>query len=196
MRGVRFLLEYAKAEEHLRAWRIRSTVVVFGSARVMPGGSRDPKSATAPLPPGVAPRPGPRSAHWYEEARLFYRIASERGGALTDDEAPRQRHRDGRRARDHGGRQPGAYEAGAPSIGFNITLATRAGAERLFDAGPDLPLPLLRHAQDAPRHARQRARVFPGGLDARRAVRDPDAAPDRQGRRSRSCCSTGPIGSG
>ena len=34
MRGVRFLLEYAKAEQELRAWGVRSTVVVFGSARV------------------------------------------------------------------------------------------------------------------------------------------------------------------
>ncbi len=30
MRGVRFLLEYAKAEEALRAWSVRSTIVVFG----------------------------------------------------------------------------------------------------------------------------------------------------------------------
>ena len=37
MRGVRFLLEYAKAEEHLRAWGVRSTIVVFGSARVRRG---------------------------------------------------------------------------------------------------------------------------------------------------------------
>lgn len=34
MRGVRFLLEYAKAEDALRAWGVRSTIVVFGSARI------------------------------------------------------------------------------------------------------------------------------------------------------------------
>ena len=39
MRGVRFLLEYAKAEEHLRTWGVRSTIVVFGSARVRENGS-------------------------------------------------------------------------------------------------------------------------------------------------------------
>jgi hypothetical protein len=38
MRGVRFLLEYAKAEEALRAWGVRSTVVVFGSARIRENG--------------------------------------------------------------------------------------------------------------------------------------------------------------
>ena len=32
MRGVRFLMEYEKAEEALKAWGVRSTIVVFGSA--------------------------------------------------------------------------------------------------------------------------------------------------------------------
>ena len=59
MRGVRFLLEYAKAEEALRAWGIRSMIVVFGSARVREDG------------------PAPQSS-WYREARAFGRIVSER----------------------------------------------------------------------------------------------------------------------
>src|SRR5262245_10168484 len=62
MRGVRFQLEYAKAEEALRAWSVRSTIVVFGSARMRENG------------------PG-RQPFWYGEARNFGRIASERGGA-------------------------------------------------------------------------------------------------------------------
>ena len=33
MRGVRFLLEYSKAEEALRRWHVRSTLVMFGTAR-------------------------------------------------------------------------------------------------------------------------------------------------------------------
>ena len=105
MRGVRFLLEYAKAEEILRAWGVRSTVVVFGSARVREDG------------------PG-REAYWYRQARSLGRIISERGGALT---------RNGDGTRDNvvatgGGpgimeaANRGAFEAGAPSIGFNITL--------------------------------------------------------------------------
>jgi hypothetical protein len=38
MRGVRFLLEYAKAEEALRNWSVRSTIVASGSARARENG--------------------------------------------------------------------------------------------------------------------------------------------------------------
>src|SRR5438067_3160954 len=82
MRGVRLQLEYAKVEERLRAWVVRSTIVVFGSARVLPRGSQDQAESTATLPPGAVPRAGDQSARWYEEAQRFGRIASERGGAL------------------------------------------------------------------------------------------------------------------
>src|SRR5205823_4478416 len=123
MRGVRLQLEYDKAEERLRAWVVRSTIVVFGSARVLPGGSSQAAISTAQLPPGAVRRPGEQSARWYDEARRFGRIASERGGAL--------RSRDG--VRDNviatgGGpgimeaANRGASEASTPSIGFNIGL--------------------------------------------------------------------------
>jgi uncharacterized protein (TIGR00730 family) len=104
MRGVRFLLEYAKAEEILRAYSIRSTIVVFGSARVREDGPN-------------------RQGFWYAEARAFGRIASERGGALKPEGAIRDN------VISTGGgpgimeaANRGASEAGAPSIGFNITL--------------------------------------------------------------------------
>lgn len=104
MRGVRFMLEYEKAEEYLRAWGVRSTIVVFGSARIREDG---PSHARA----------------WYEAARAFGRLASTRGGAL----APAGGVRDNVIATGGG---PGVMEAacrgaadvGAPSIGFNISL--------------------------------------------------------------------------
>jgi uncharacterized protein (TIGR00730 family) len=104
MRGVRFQLEYAKAEEFLRAWGVRSTIVVFGSARVTPD------------------KPGKWGA-WYEAARTFGRIASERGGAL----APENGLRDNVIATGGGpgimeAACRGAADAGAPSIGFNVSL--------------------------------------------------------------------------
>lgn len=103
-RGVRFLLEYEKADQALKAEKIASTIVVFGSARIKEDG------------PGKQPL-------WYREARRFGRIASERGGALCD-------HGGARRNVIATGGGPGAMEAanrgardaGAPSIGFNITL--------------------------------------------------------------------------
>lgn len=99
MRDIRFALEYSKAELGLRDWGIRSTVIVFGSARLLPDTPR------------------------YDAARAFARIASERGGAL----APHHRWRDNVIATGGGGgimeaANRGAMEAGAPSIGFNIAL--------------------------------------------------------------------------
>src|SRR5260370_3625761 len=82
MRGVRLQLEYEKAEERLRAWVVRSTSVVFGSARVRPRESGHKAESRATLSPGAVPRPGDQSARWDEEARRFGRIASERGGGL------------------------------------------------------------------------------------------------------------------
>ena len=61
MRGVRLQLEYEKAEQLLRAWTVRSTVVVFGSARVLSQENGDPSVSTATLPAKAAPRaPAPR----------------------------------------------------------------------------------------------------------------------------------------
>jgi hypothetical protein len=165
MRGLRFQLEYAKAEELLRAWGIRSTVVVFGSARIMPGGSPDPKSATAPLPPGATPRPGSRSAFWYDEARRFARIVSERGGALN----PVDGIRDNVIATGGGpgimeAANRGAYDAGAPSIGFNIMLPREQ--EPNAYSTPDLTFQFHYFAMRKMHFAMRAAAlvVFPGGF--------------------------------
>ena len=106
MRGVRLQLEYAKVEEKLRAWGVRSTIVVFGSHQVNEDGP-------------------PRHQSWYQQTRAFARIASQQGGAIgTNGKA-----RDNVIATGGGpglmeAANRGASDAGAPSIGFNIALAT------------------------------------------------------------------------
>lgn len=104
MRGVRFLLEFAKPDEAMSAWGVRSTIVVFGSARIREDGSADHQ-------------------RWYAAARAFGALASKLGGAMM---SPRhERHNvictgGGPGVMEAANR--GATDAGAPSIGLNITL--------------------------------------------------------------------------
>ncbi|ABI78436.1 conserved hypothetical protein TIGR00730 [Hyphomonas neptunium ATCC 15444] len=104
MRGARFMMEYAKAEEFLRRERVRTTLVAFGSARIREDGN-------------------PWQARTYAAARTFGRIASERGGALCED----GQWRDNVIATGGGpgimeAANRGARDAGAVTIGFNIQL--------------------------------------------------------------------------
>src|SRR4051812_36835116 len=77
MRAFRFGLEYAKAELLLRDWGIRSTIIVFGSARCL-----SPEEA-AGLPRDRRTPHVETQLTRYEAARQFGRLVSERGGALA-----------------------------------------------------------------------------------------------------------------
>ena len=141
MRGVRFLLEYAKAEELLRLANIRSTIVVFGSARTKP------------------------SHRWYKAAREFGRIASLRGGACNPDDKERNNviaTGGGPGTMEAANR--GAADADAPSIGFNIQLPHEQEPNRY--STPDLTFQFHYFAMRK-MHLAMRANglvVFPGGF--------------------------------
>jgi uncharacterized protein (TIGR00730 family) len=124
MRAIRFALEYGKAELALRDWGIRSTIIVFGGARV-PSPEQAEAAAEAAGTDAereLAARLQQRSG-FYRIAREFARIASQHGGAF----APKNRWRDNVIATGGGpgimeAANRGASDVGAPSIGFNITL--------------------------------------------------------------------------
>ncbi len=142
-RGIRFQLEYMKAEESLRAKNIESSVVVFGSARVREGDG----------------------SGWYEAAREFGRICSEKGGAKDGHDTPRQNviaTGGGPGIMEAANR--GAHDAGAMSIGYNITLTFEQEPNPY--STPDLTFRFHYFAMRKMHFAMRAAAlvVFPGGF--------------------------------
>ena len=165
MRALRFALEYAKAELSLRDWGVRSTIIVFGGARVP-----SPEFIASLAPPQTEEEQREldqlnRKLRWYEAAQEFGRIASERRGAR----APHDRWRDNVIATGGGpgimeAANRGAWEAGAPSIGFNITLPLEQQPNRF--STPELTFRFHYFAMRK-MHLAMRANalvVFPGGF--------------------------------
>jgi len=124
LRGIRLQLEYDKPEVLLREWGVRSTIIVFGSARIpSPERARAIRKAAGGKLEPKAEALLERHLGYYNASREFGRIASERGGAF----APVDRWRDNVIATGGGpgvmeAANRGAHDVGAPTIGFNINL--------------------------------------------------------------------------
>ncbi len=146
MRGARFMMEYAKAEEHMRARRIRSTIVVFGSARIRENG-------------------GDWQSKVYGAARRFAHIASERGGALADREGWRENvimTGGGPGVMEAANR--GAQDAGALSIGVNISIPFEQAPNLYISPGLSFKFHYFAMRK---MHLAMRAKalaIFPGGF--------------------------------
>jgi uncharacterized protein (TIGR00730 family) len=141
-RGIRFQLEYQKAEEHLRAWGVETTVVVFGSARVGPG----------------------EGTGWYEGARDFAKLCSLEGGAKHKTKPLYNVIATGGGPGIMEAANRGAYDAEAPSIGYNITLPMEQ--EPNSYSTPDLTFRFHYFAMRKMHFAMRAAAlvVFPGGF--------------------------------
>jgi uncharacterized protein (TIGR00730 family) len=129
MRALRLALEFSKVDLALKDRAIASTVVVFGSSRIL-----SPEQAEERIKEARGPGPLKRARQqkelsiWYQEARAFARIVSERGGALAAEGSVRQNvivTGGGPGIMEAANR--GADDAGAPSIGFNIVLPIDQG---------------------------------------------------------------------
>src|SRR5262245_33771594 len=167
LRPIRFALEYSKAELLLRDLGIRSTIICFGSARIPSSEEAEATLAAAKTPADrERAERGRKLSVYYEQARVFGRIVSERGGAvaLRSDGL-----RDNVIATGGGpgimeAANRGAREAGAPSIGFNITLPMEQ--EPNSYSTPDLTFNFHYFAMRK-MHLAMRANamaVFPGGF--------------------------------
>jgi len=126
LRPLRLALEFNKVDLVLTDMGIKSTVVVFGSSRILSPEQAEEKLRAAPDEEALnmAERQKGLSA-WYQEARNFGRIVSERGSSLVPGTEVHENvivTGGGPGIMEAANR--GAADVSAPSIGFNIVLPT------------------------------------------------------------------------
>jgi len=165
MRALRLALEFSKADLALTEKGIASTVVIFGSSRIL-----SPEQVEKALRRARNPAARKQAkqqqelSHWYQEAREFARIVSKRGGALATDGTRQNVITTGGGPGIMEAANRGAAEAGAPSIGFNIVLPEEQPPNPY--STPDLTF-CFHYFAIRKMHFAMRANalaIFPGGL--------------------------------
>jgi uncharacterized protein (TIGR00730 family) len=137
MRPLRLALEFSKVDLALKEKGIASIVAVFGSHRIVSPEQAEEELSRAhdAASQGLAEQKQ-RLSLWYQEARNFGRIVSERGGALATDGVRQNVIVTGAGPGIMEAANRGAADAGAPSIGFNIVLPEEQEPNRFLP--PDL----------------------------------------------------------
>ncbi|MFM7083412.1 MAG: LOG family protein [Hyphomicrobium sp.] len=165
-RPLRLADEFHNVDTALRQNNVNSTIVVFGSSRVIEAGHlSDNLKCISPNALEDHLKFYARHARWYQMARDFGRVVSERGGALASNGTPLHNvitTGGGPGIMEAANR--GASDAGAKSIGFNIILPNEQPANNY--STPELTF-RFRYFAIRKMHFAMRAKalvIFPGGF--------------------------------